>query len=198
MPSSKSISVVVPIYQSSQVLPTLLDRLTITLENLQRTFEIILVEDCGSDNSWDTIKNAARSDSRIIGIKLSRNYGQHNALLCGIRAANKDIVVTIDDDLQNPPEEIGILLDKLDEGYDVVYGSPQQQQHGFIRNQASRITKIAMDKVIDAHTARHISSFRVFHTNIRDAFSTYRSPFVNVDVLLTWGATRFTVLKVKH
>jgi len=156
------------------------------------------VEDCGGDGSWQVIEELARTDVRVRGIQLSRNYGQHNALLCGIRAARWDVVVTIDDDLQNPPEEIPRLLSTLAEGFDVVYGAPEREQHGFLRDRASQITKIALQNAMGAKTARHVSAFRAFRTPLRDAFERFRSPFVSIDVLLTWGTTRFTHIKVRH
>src|SRR5690348_13686034 len=127
-----------------------------------------------------------------------RNYGQHNALLCGIRAARYPIIVTIDDDLQTPPEEIPNLLSHLDEGYDVVYGTPQAQAHGFTRNIASRITKLALQNALGSETARKVSAFRAFRTYLRDAFTDYHGPYVSIDVLLTWGARRFSALSVRH
>lgn len=196
--SRPTISVVVPVYRSEGTLRELYGRLVDVLEPRCAAFEIILVEDCGGDNSWQVIEDLARADPRIRAIGLSRNYGQHNALLCGIRAARYEILVTLDDDLQNPPEEIPKLLAKLDQGFDVVYGTPEQEQHGFLRDQASRITKMALQSAMGAQTARHVSAFRVFRTHIRHAFEQYASPFVSIDVLLTWGTTRFTYLRVRH
>ena len=156
------------------------------------------IEDNGRDNSWEIICALSRKDSRVRGARLSRNFGQHNALLCGIRLAKHEIVVTMDDDLQNPPEEIPHLLEKLDEGYDVVYGTPLIQQHGLWRDMASRITKIALQSTMGAETARMVSAFRAFRTGIRSAFNNYRSSFVSIDVLLTWGTNRFSAIPVKH
>ena len=192
------ISVVVPVYRSEGTLAELHRRLVATLAPRAQLFEILFVEDCGGDRSWEVISTLAASDERVRGIRLSRNFGQHNALLCGIRAARYDLLVTLDDDLQNPPEEIPSLLAELDRGFDVVYGTPQQEQHGFLRDQASRITKIALQSAMGAETARHVSAFRAFRTQIREAFAEYRSPFVSIDVLLTWGSTRFSHLRVKH
>ncbi len=128
-----------------------------------------------------------------------RNYGQHNALLCGIRAAKGEvIVITMDDDLQHPPEVIPDLLATLAEGYDVVYGAPKEEQHGFFRDLASKITKIALQNAMGADIARSVGAFRALRTQLRDAFANYQSPFVSVDVLLTWGTTRFTAIRVPH
>jgi undecaprenyl-phosphate 4-deoxy-4-formamido-L-arabinose transferase len=127
-----------------------------------------------------------------------RNYGQHNALLCGIREAKHDVIITMDDDLQNPPEEIPKLLSKLAEGYDVVYGTPANEQHGLWRDLASQATKIALQGAMGAKTARKVNAFRAFRAKVRDAFGNYQSPFVSIDVLLTWGTTQFAAIQVKH
>ena len=196
--SRPRISVVVPVFRSRDTLIDLHRRLVTVLAECAGEFEIIFVEDCGGDDSWQMIRQLVQSDARVRGIRFSRNYGQHNALLCGIRAARFDLIVTLDDDLQNPPEEIPRLLVELDQGFDVVYGAPEREQHGFLRNQASRLTKIALQNAMGADTARHVSAFRLFRSRIRNAFAAYRSPFVSIDVLLTWGSTRFSHLKVRH
>ena len=120
-----------------------------------------------------------------------RNYGQHNALLCGIRAAKYDLVVTMDDDLQHPPEEIPRLLARFEEGFDVVYGAPKAEQNGLMRALASRITRLALSTAVGIDVAKNVSAFRVFPTHLREAFAAYQSPFVSIDVLLTWATTRF-------
>src|SRR4029078_5952699 len=122
-------------------------------------------EDAGGDDSWFVIDGLAHRDHCVRGIRMSRNYGQHNALLAGIRAARYPIVVTLDDDLQNPPEEIHKLIEALDDSVDVVYGTPESEQHGFLRDQSSRITKLALQSAMGADTARNVSAFRAFRTN---------------------------------
>ena len=101
-----NISVIIPVYRSEQILQDLCKRLIPILENNTEEFEVIFIEDCGGDNSWNVIEKLSESDLRIYGIKLNKNFGQHNALLCGLREARYDIIVTMDDDLQHPPEEI--------------------------------------------------------------------------------------------
>ena len=161
-------------------------------------FEIIFVEDCGDDKSWSVIQGLVQQDSRVSGLHLARNYGQHNALLCGIRQVRGDVIVTLDDDLQNPPEEIPRLLAKLDEGFDVVYGTPEKDMHGFLRDLTSRITKLMLQGAMDAHIAAKVSAYRAFRTSLREAFENYRSSTVNLDVLLTWGTIRFTAIRVRQ
>lgn len=193
-----SLTIVIPVYNSSAILPELVRQLTTLLPSIAVDHEIILVNDGSRDESWKVIQRLAEEYPAVLGFTMMRNYGQHNALLCGIRAATKQIIVTMDDDLQHPPEEIPRLLAKLAEGYDVVYGTPQKEEHGILRTLASQMTKIALQNSMGADTARKISAFRAFHAQLRSAFVDYRSPFVNIDVLLTWGATRFTSLPVRH
>lgn len=192
------VSIVVPVFNSEGSLPALIQRLQAVLQSEGVQAEAILVNDGSRDRSWDVIRELATQHDWVRGINLMRNYGQHNALLCGIRAARYGVIVTMDDDLQHPPEEITKLLDKLAEGYDVVYGVPEKEQHGFWRDLASQTTKIALQSAMGAEVARHVSAFRAFRTQLRDAFAEYRSPFPSIDVLLTWGTTRFAALVVRH
>jgi glycosyltransferase involved in cell wall biosynthesis len=193
-----SVSIVVPVYDGSQTLAALLDRIERTLVGIGLPFEVIAVNDGSRDDSWRVIQEETSRRPWLVGIDLSRNFGQHNALLCGIRAAHYETVVTLDDDLQNPPEEIPRLLDLLASGYDVVYGSPEQERHGFWRDMASQVTKLVLGKVLGAETARQVSGFRALKTDLRSAFDDYSGPSVNLDVLLTWATTRFGAVKVRH
>ena len=193
-----NISIVIPVYRAEGCLHELYRRLKESLKKISNDFEIIMVEDCGGDRSWEIIMEIAQLDKQVKGIQLLRNYGQHNALLCGIRAAQNDIIVNIDDDLQHPPEEIFKLLNKLDESYDVVYGTPHKEPRGFWRNIASRATKVALQSTMGVKTARNVSAFRAFRTQVRDAFANYQGPFVSIDVLLTWGTKRFAAIPVRH
>jgi len=197
-PNSAFVSVVVPVFNSEPILPKLIARLRPVLDAASERWEVILVNDASRDGSWNVIRSLVAEDSRVHGIDLMRTYGQHNALLCGIRAAEGEIVVTMDDDLQHPPEEIPTLLTRLDLGYDVVYGAPQKEQHGLLRDAASLITKLALQQIMGATTARDVSAFRVFRTPVREAFAQYRGPQVALDVLLTWGTTRFSAVRVRH
>lgn len=193
-----SLSVVVPVYNSEPILPRLIERLAPVLASLTDAYEVILVNDSSRDRSWDVIRELASRYPWVRGLNLMRNYGQHNALLCGIRVARHEIVVTMDDDLQHRPEEIPTLLAKMREGFDVVYGYPERQRHGLLRDLASEMTKLALQNSMGAETARHVSAFRAFRTQCRNAFSNYQSPFVSIDVVLTWSTTRFTALQVPH
>lgn len=186
----------VPVYRSALVLPELYRQISESFRDYD--FEVLFVEDCGGDNSWVSICDLAQKYSSVRGYRLSRNYGQHNALLCGIRNAKGDIIVTIDDDLQHPPDEVHKLIVELKKGYDVVYGPPIDEKHGFLRDIASKLTKWALQRTIGVQNARNVSALRVFKSRLREAFSDFSSPTVNIDVLLSWASTSFTYKRVRH
>ena len=192
------LSLIIPVYNSANILPSLIKRLEPVLSEHIERYEAILVNDGSRDRSWEAICDLARHHHWIRGVNLMRNYGQHNAVLCGIREAKTSMIVTMDDDLQNPPEEIPKLLAKMTEGYDVIYGKPEKEQHGLLRDMASQITKLVLQGAMGAETARNVSAFRIFRTRIRDAFRYYENPYVSIDVLLTWGASRFGAIPVAH
>jgi undecaprenyl-phosphate 4-deoxy-4-formamido-L-arabinose transferase len=192
------ISAIIPVYRSEAILPLLIPRLTAALEQIAPDHEIILVDDGSPDGSWELITAASAKDPRVRGIRLMRNFGQHNALLVGIREARYGYVVTLDDDLQNPPEEIARLVARLGHDADVVYGTPELERHGLWRSTASRLTKYALQEAMGAEVARNVSAFRVFRTDLRRAFERYQSPHVSLDVLLTWATTRFAAVTVRQ
>lgn len=199
----QGVSVVVPVYNSATSLEKLLTRLDVVLKDrflgdLGLAAEVILVNDGSRDDSWEIVQGLCERYPYVQGVNMMRNYGQHNALLYGIRAARRELIVTIDDDLQHPPEEIPKLLAELDKGFDVVYGTPVEEHHGLLRDVASKVTKIALQNAMGAETARKVSAFRVFRTQLRDAFAQYQGSFVSIDVLLTWGSTRFSSVPVAH
>jgi len=192
------LSVVIPAYNSAETLAELVERLGRVLPALARDFEVILVNDGSRDNTWEVIRLLAAEHGFVRGINLMRNYGQHNALLCGIRAARYDRTVTMDDDLQHPPEALPNLVAALTDQIDVVYAAPDRPQHGLWRNLASFVTKLTLRNSMGARTARMASAWRIFRTNLRDAFAAYGSPYVSIDVLLTWGTTRFDAISLRH
>ena len=193
-----SISVVIPVYNSGLILSSLVDRLFPALENISDTFEILLVNDGSYDNSWQIVSELTKKSRKIIGIDLMRNYGQHNALLCGIRTAKNDIVITMDDDLQHPPEEIHKLVEKLLEGFDVVYGIPLKQVHEPWRNFFSWFTKTVLSKMLGIKGIKTISAFRAIKTDLRKAFINFDSPNILIDALLTWGTSNFGIVEVNE
>lgn len=193
-----ALSVVVPVYRAEETLSELHRRLTDVLASGPEPYEIILVDDRSDDGSWRLIETLVEQDVRVRGFRLGRNFGQHSALLCGIRAARYPVTITLDDDCQNPPEEIPSLVAKLAEGNDVVYGAPEQARHGLFRDQASLMTRMALRSFMGAETARYVSAYRALRTDVRDAFADYSNPFVSIDVLLTYGTSRFAHVIVRQ
>ena len=189
---------VVPAYKSELSLPELVRRLQPVLAKAATEYELIIVDDGSRDGTWPVIEELAESHDWVQGIRLMRNYGQHNAVLCGIRRARYELIITMDDDLQHPPEEIPTLLARLGADTDVVYGTPAQERHGLWRDISTQVTKFALQHAMGASIARKVSAFRVFRTQLRDAFAIYDAPYVSIDVLLTWATTRFDAVQVRH
>lgn len=196
--STTGISVIVPVYNSAPQIGELVERVVAALQRYGTEFELILVNDQSADESWQKIEEEATKHSCVTGINLAKNSGQHNALLCGIRLARYSVCVTLDDDMQFKPEDIPQLLNKLHEGFDLVYGTPLQQQHGTWRNFASLATKLALNALMGAEMARHLSPFRAFRTKLRNAFEDATVDVTLIDVLLSWGTSRFSSVRVQH
>ena len=193
-----TVSVVVPVYNSETMLEELVERLQAALAPSVRAFEIILVNDGSQDRSWHVVDSLATRYPFVHGLNLMRNYGQHNALLAGIQRAQHEIIVTVDDDLQHPPEAVVQLLAKLGEGYDIVYGKPAQRQHSRWRNVGSRLVKTVLGIVLGAEMASHSSAFRAFRSILRRGFENYAGPQLSIDVLLSWSAARVTHILIAH
>ena len=191
-----NLSIVVPIYKGKPFIEPLAAALSKTLPSIAKKYEVILVNDGSPDDSWEIIQRVATQYKNIKGINLMRNYGQHNATLCGIRAAQYEVTVTIDQDLQHRPEDIPVLLAVLDEGYDVVYGAPKKLPQGFFRNLLTAAIKRILSSVMGVPSVKNISSFRAFRTHIRQASINFQSPTLILDVLLSWGTTRFVSVPV--
>lgn len=191
-------TVIIPVYNGEETIIPLTERLLKVLPDLFSEYEIILVDDCSPDGSWKVLQKLQEENPSIVrAIHLSRNFGQHNATLCGIRAARYEICITMDDDLQHPPEQIPLLLAEMEKGYDVVYAVPKKLPHSWWRNLGSKMTKIVLGKIMGI-PIREIGAFRVFRTNLRDAFADYRSPEVYIDPLLSWGTKNFSHVYVEE
>jgi glycosyltransferase involved in cell wall biosynthesis len=184
------VSVVIPCYRSGLTLPELVRRLVPVLSDTSSPHEVILVVDGSPDDTWNVARALALEHPAVQAINLSRNFGQHNALLAGIRAAQFDTVVTMDDDLQHRPEEIPTLIGALVPGLDLVYGVPAVEEHGVLRSFASRNVKALMTLGLGIADARNISAFRIFRTQLRDGFVGLDGPHASIDVALSWTTTR--------
>ena len=192
------VSVVIPVYNSEASLAEVVESTQDVLRREGLSAEFILVDDSSRDGSWSVITHLSSALDNVRGLRLRRNYGQHSALLAGIRLARAPLIVTMDDDLQHPAVEIPKLLKTLEDGqHDVVYGYPARLPFSFLRNLTSWTTKVVLRRAMGAETARHASAFRAFRTSLRDAFEDYRSAYVSIDVLLTWATQRFSWTEVE-
>jgi glycosyltransferase involved in cell wall biosynthesis len=191
------VSIVVPCYRSGHSLPVLVSRIGVVMSTVDIPYETVLVVDGGPDSTWEMARELARTELFVRAMRLARNYGQHNALLAGVRAARFDVVVTMDDDLQHPPEEIPTLLAALSPGVDLVYGVPRGQAHSRLRGWASQLVKALMTSSLGVANARRLSAFRAFRSFLRDGFSLVHGAHVSVDVALSWGTTRVAWVDVQ-
>lgn len=196
--ADRSVSIVVAVFNAEATLERLVEQVVVALEDEALPFEILLVNDGSRDGSWERIAALAEREPRIRGLDLMRNFGQHNALLAGIRAARRARIVTLDDDLQHPPEAIPRLLAALDAGADVAYGTPEERPHSVARRLASGGMHLLLHRVLGSEVSHFSSPFRAFRTPVREAFSDYEAPFVTIDALLTWGSRSFHSVPVAH
>jgi len=192
-----NISVVVPTYRSPGTLSELVARIT-AISTWTSDSEILIIDDGNLDSTWETINSIAKRHPNVRGFRLQQNVGQHAALLCGIRSARNDFIVTIDDDLQNPPEEIPTLMEALDDSVDVVVGIPQFDRHSKFRQLSSRWSKQLMARVLGYELATLISPFRLFRSRLRESFGTYIGPNVSIDALLVLATKRYKSVPVQH
>ena len=196
--AGETISVVVPVFNGAKSLPALYDRTSQSMEQLQLGFDIVFVDDCSPDDSWQVIsKLKAEHPQRIKAIRLAKNSGQHNATLCGIHHSTGDIIITIDDDLQIPPEEISKLLDKhKDSGCDLVYGVFKKKQHSTFRNVGSWMVNKFFK--LFAHTSGHGSSFRLITRNLADNLKNLNQKYLLLDEVLSWYTNSVCSVSVDH
>lgn len=187
----------VPVFGGLATLAELVGQVVSVVRTMGRRVEVVLVDDSGSDATWSAVRALADAEPAVRSIRLARNFGQHTALLCGIRAATMPLIVTIDDDLQHPPSEIPRLIERLEaDDLGLVYGYPRRASNGGLRHAASYLVRWAISRQPDAGVVRSVSGFRALRTELRDHFTHVAGPTVNLDVLLSWGAARWGAVEV--
>lgn len=190
------VTVVVPVFGDGRALPTLVERVFQSLGD--ELYELLLVDDGNPASTWAAIGDLASEHERVRGIRLGKNVGQHAAVLAGVMAVSSPIIVTMDDDLQHPPEDIPILLAHLDDSYDVVYGVPERVKRSMFRRFASRFARSTMAAALNAPSAENLTSFRAFRTELRNGFGGVHGRSVSIDALLAWSTDKFSVATVGH
>jgi undecaprenyl-phosphate 4-deoxy-4-formamido-L-arabinose transferase len=178
------ISVVVPVFRSAPLLPALAARLKSVLDAQGRPWEIVMVDDASPDDSYAVMQGLRKADPRVRIVQLARNHGQQHATLCGLNYARGEEVVTIDDDLQNPPEEIAALLAKLREGHAAVIGRITDKRHGQWRNAGSRAHQYFAERIIGKPRGLYLSSFRALSRAAVDRLVRYKGAHPHISALL--------------
>ena len=191
------ISVVIPVYKAEGCLVELYRRLTQSLEALQLTFEIIMVEDCGRDNSWGLIQEIAGRDSRLRGFKLSRNFGQHNAITAGLDQVRGDWTVIMDCDLQDKPEDIRGFIEKAREGFDVVIARNIVRRQSWFKQITARAFYGLFSWLAGYHYEDGVRSFRLMSRDATNALRAMREQMRSIGPLGMWIGFSSTYLDIK-
>lgn len=191
------VSVVIPCYKTGQRVEPLVEAIAAALEPAtDGHYEILMVVDGSPDDTWKNVSKAAGTNSKVRGVELMRNYGQHAALLAGIRQAHGDIIVTLDDDFQQNPAEIPNLVDALGTDFDLVYGVSTVEEHSFLRNIASQTYKWFAEHLLKISNAKSVTAFRAFRSELVAGLEKSDDPYAPIDVLLNWSTTRITSVPV--
>ncbi len=177
-------SVIIPVYNSSTVLEDLVTKIFNFFLKTNYSFEIILIDDCSSDDSWSVLKELRKKNENLRIIHLQKNFGQHNAILCGLNYAKGKYIITMDDDLQNPPEEIPKLINKIEEGFSVVYGKYIIKHHSRIENFFSNRFQMFIHYILEIPNTIFISSFAIFTSDVAKNIISIKSSYVFLPALV--------------
>lgn len=196
----KKVSFVIPCYRSAKTLPMVIAEIQKAMkeQSSQYPFEIILVNDSSPDNTYDVICSLAENNDNIIGLDLAKNFGQHGALMAGYHSATGDVIVSLDDDGQTPADEVGKLLEKMEQGYDVVYAAYAQKQHSGFRNWGSRVNSLMTEIMLDKPKELYITSYFAMRSYVKDEMLRYNQCFPYVEGLVLRTTKHICNVEVKH
>ena len=197
-PDLPQVSVVVPVYRSEDCLAKLVEALTAAFEKSDRSHEIVLVNDCSPDRSWDKIVELAAQHSTIRGVSFRKNFGQDSALMAGLRTASGDVVVIMDDDLQHDPEDMEMLLSKVEEGFDVCYAQFVHKEQALWKNLGSWFNGKVANIVIGKPDEVYLSPYKAIARSVVDEIVKYDGPYPYVDGLLFRATTNITQVDAQH
>jgi len=192
------ISVVIPVYNAETCLDELYQRLKTALETITLNFEIVLVEDCGGDNSWQVIERLAATDSRVRGIQFSRNFGQHYGITAGLDYCNGDWVVVMDCDLQDRPEEIPSLYAKAQEGFDIVLALRGKRKDPILKRMTSWLFYRLFSYLADIKYDGDSGNFRIMSRKVVDNFCQMREQLRFFGGLVQWMGFPTGSIEVEH
>ena len=195
----KLVSFVVPCYCSANTIGSVVDEIERTMPSLpQYDYEIVLVNDCSPDSTFSVLSDLAEKDGRITAVDLTRNFGQHGALMAGFHHCRGDIVVCLDDDGQTPADEVGKLLSKLEEGYDVVYASYEHKQHSKFRNWGTRINNRMTEIMLGKPKELYLTSYFAARRFIVDEMLRYEHCFPYIMGLVLRSTKNICNVPVNH
>lgn len=196
----KKVSFVIPCYCSSNTISDVVLEIKETMEsqNHMYNYEIVLVNDCSPDNTFEVIKDLSVENTNIIGVNMAKNFGQHAALMAGYHYASGDIVVSLDDDGQTPADEVLKLIEKIEEGYDVVYAKYDDKQHSGFRNLGSKANSIMTEIMLGKPRELYISSYFAAKKYIIDEIKKYQGSFPYVIGLVLRSTKNITNVSVVH
>ena len=194
----KKVSFVIPCYRSEKTVEYVVAEIKSTMAESGYEYEIVLVNDCSPDNTMGTIRRLCESDNNIKGIGFARNFGQHAALMAGLRQAEGDYVVCLDDDGQTPADEVHKLLEKLEEGYDAVYAAYDHKQHSAFRNLGSKVNELMTRMMLDKPAELYISSYFAVKRFVVDDMIRYENSYPYVIGLVLRTTKNITNVLVHH
>ena len=177
-------SVVIPVFNSEEIIERTVKNTLSAFVSFKLKVEIILINDGSNDNSWDVIKNLAKENLEVKSFNLLKNYGQHTAVFCGIQKASGDFLVTLDDDLQNPPQEIIKLINKINEGYDLVFAEFISKKHSGYRKLGTKLINYLNTKIFNKPKNIILSNFRIFTKDVAERVSNYNTFYPYIPGLL--------------
>jgi len=192
------ISIVIPVYNSGTILMKLVEEIKKSFSDKQLEYEIIFVNDGSKDNSWDVLNRLTKNNDNIISINLLKNYGQHNAVFCGFHYITGKYVVTMDDDLQNPPSEIFKLYDKITEGYDSVFGKFIKKQHSGIRKLGTKLIGFLNNKIFDKPSEINLTNFRIIKKEVIERIISYKTTYPYIPGLVLLFSDKIGNTLVEH
>ena len=192
------ISVVIPVYGCKAALPELHRRLTETLLSLTNEYEIILVNDACPQNSWESIQELCAEDQHVVGLELSRNFGQIKAITAGLDCSSGDWVVVMDCDLQDRPEEISRLYQKAQEGFDIVFARRKQRKDSKLKEFVSKCFYKTYSLATDFHYDPALCNFSISSRKVIDSYCSMRETHRAFAMYIQWMGFQQAVLDVDH
>ena len=198
--SSASVSILIPVYKNEGGLDELVKRIGTSMANsaYAGNFELILVDDCSPDNSWEVIQRLAKEHAFVQGATLSRNFGQHNAIMAGLNLVSGQYVVLMDDDLQHPPEAIPNMVQELVAGADVCYTRYTNRQHAAWKIAGSRFNDLMASWLLSKPKGLYLSSFKALKRGMVDQIRSHEGPFAYLDGLILDITRRIATVEIQH